>query len=301
MRLPRLVSACAKNAMIHKDLTQWLRTGVFACVFLGLLAAGELVSLINATGAEQPSEAGASIFHLLGIGLLLHLLIVAWWGAAQTRSEIRSRTFQLYAITGLTQDQVVWGKVASMYVQLLFGVFCLAPYMFFAELLGGVDFFQVIDALLGLLLLALPVFIIALMRGFKKPAPDIGAMIARMGCMIALFFFGGPILIGILVAIFNAPVPRYSGAFSVTKGLLGLHPETVVAVILSIPIYFIVNVYLYAFCTSNLVDSVPALASTWILRMNHHVAQRVAEAEREAREAAAGEAAQPEAAGGARG
>lgn len=292
----KLIAFFVKNAVIYKDLTQWLRTGVFACLFLGLIGTGEAVSFVIVAGAEKPGDAGAAIFNFLSFGLLAHLVVVAMYGGTQTRGEIRSRTFQLYAITGLTQDQVVWGKLSSMYVQLLFGIFCLAPYMFFAQLLGGVDFFRILDTLLGLLLLALPLFIFALMRGFKKPAVDVGGIIARMGCMLVLLFIGAPLLFGVMGALFSSPLA--SGSLSVTKGVLTLNGEMCVAVLVAVPIYFIVNVYLYAFCTSNLVDSVPALASTWIIRMNHQIAQRVAEMDG-AQEAAPDGAGQPEAAGGA--
>jgi hypothetical protein len=53
------------NAMLYKDLTQWLRNKTFVGLFFGLLLLAEGISVFVSSITKTPGNAGPVVFSLL--------------------------------------------------------------------------------------------------------------------------------------------------------------------------------------------------------------------------------------------
>jgi hypothetical protein len=143
-------SALGDNAMLYKDLTQWLRNKTFLGLFFGLLLLSEGISIFVSSLPTDAGKAGPVVFNLLLMVLSFYGLIIAFSGYNLTSKEFQNRTFELYELSGMSLEKMIRGKFLSMIAQFLFGFFCIVPFLFFSYLLGGLDFYTI----LGVLILA---------------------------------------------------------------------------------------------------------------------------------------------------
>ncbi|MBN1868767.1 hypothetical protein JW916_15915 [Candidatus Sumerlaeota bacterium] len=149
----RLANGVFDNAMLYKDITQWLRNRTFLALFIGLLALGEAVSAICMSLPGEEGRLGPVAFGFLSATMGLYGFVVIAMGFMGTSREFSNRTFELYEIAGMSLERMVLGKVVSILVQFLFGFFCIVPFMFFAFLLGGLDFGLIGQSALGMVLI----------------------------------------------------------------------------------------------------------------------------------------------------
>ena len=179
------LSTLTDNAMLYKDMTQWLRNRTFGVLFFGLLVAAEvIVASIMAAPFNREGRAGTTAFSFLAVALGLYALAVAWNGYALTTREFANRTFELFELSGLSLEKMILGKLFSMLAQFFFGFFCLLPFLFMAYNLGGVDFFDIIAVAIIILLATLPAYLMALLLSLFPGAKWIRAVIIVGG-----FFF----------------------------------------------------------------------------------------------------------------
>ena len=109
------------NAMVYKDVTQWLRNRSFLVLFFGLLALAEGVSgLIMSLGEEVP-QPGNVTFVVLYVILGFYAFIIAVTGYTLAAKEFQNRTFELYELSGMSLERMVGGKLLSMICQFFFG------------------------------------------------------------------------------------------------------------------------------------------------------------------------------------
>lgn len=194
------------NAMLYKDLTQWLRNKSFVALFILLLLVAESACvLIGSFNMKMEAEgaAGPIAFYTLAFVLVLYMFILAFQSYTLTAKEHTNRTFELYELSGMSLERMVMGKLSSMLAQFLFGFFCLVPFMFVAYMFGGLDFFSIIGLSLSLLLLSLPLYlfalIVALMTKFKTVST--AGQVVLVLVMINLVSGGVIALVGALFSL----------------------------------------------------------------------------------------------------
>jgi len=227
------LAAFYDNAMLYKDLTQWIRARTFLTLFIGLLLAGEATAVIFAYSQIQDAPAGQIAFYILVAILAGYGLLIGLGGLTLTAREFANRTFELYALSGMSLEKMVFGKFSSMMAQFLFGFFCLVPFMFFSYLLGGLDFFDVLGTILMGALAAPPLFLITLVLAFLRRGKG-GNVLLRVGL--------------VLVAVYAVPA-IFSGFFfyRVTRGFAsgGGGPAALIAWLLSFKSDAIVSVLVF--------------------------------------------------------
>lgn len=259
MRLAQRCIALRDNAMLYKTLKQWLRTGVFPAALFGLLALGEAVAAFYALQDAESRQAGREVFTALQYILGGYILLVTWTSANRTAREMRAGAFQLYALTGLTREQMVWGILQAIFAQILFGMFCLSPYMFFAYLMGGVDFVQLIGALFSAALYAFPINLIVLAGALKPPRQRSEDEVVGSGCGLVLVLMVAPVmLIGVCETI-DGEAFSYGLAASLIKSALAGDWLPVMGGLFLLMIYGCMCSMIFILCLDRLVTAVPAL------------------------------------------
>src|SRR6188768_909317 len=123
------------NAMLYKDITQWLRNRTFVALFFGLLLLAEGISVFIMSLGEEIQQPGPAVFYSLYCILIVYGLIIAFMGHGLTAREFANRTFELYELSGMSLERMIGGKLLSMVYEFLFGFFCIVPFMFFAYFL----------------------------------------------------------------------------------------------------------------------------------------------------------------------
>jgi hypothetical protein len=191
-RLRGLYLVFRDNAMVYKDVTQWLRNRSFLVLFFGLLALAEAVSAIIMSLGEEVPQPGNVAFVVLYVILAFYAFIIAITGYTLAAKEFQNRTFELYELSGMSLERMVGGKLLSMVCQFFFGFCCIVPFMFFAYVLGGVDFYEVIGSVLFAGLSVLPLYLIAILVAFSVRLKHVSTLgrIAAIGLLIFLGYMG---------------------------------------------------------------------------------------------------------------
>lgn len=192
-------AALGDNAMFYKDLTQWLRNRTFAGLFFGLLLLAEGISVFVSSMPMEVGQVGPVVFNYLLLVLLLYGGIIAFSGYSLTSKEFQNRTFELYELSGMSLEKMIRGKFLSMAAQFLFGFFCIVPFLFFSYLLGGLDFYSILGAILVLAILFPPLFLFALTVALFSQKVKVLSTLVRVGAIFLLIGVG-LILLRILAA-----------------------------------------------------------------------------------------------------
>ena len=213
--LPPRIKAMARvigdNAMLYKDTTQWLRNQTFIGLFILLLGLAWGASVIVGVMPIPAGDGGPAVFWFLVAMLALYIIILAFQGYSLTAREFTTRTFELFELSGMSLERMVLGKLISMLVHFLFGYFCVVPFMFFAFLLGGLDFFDIVGTSFWLLVAAPPLFLFALWLGVSTRVKVFSGA-GRVALIVVFLIMAG---YGFLILIF--------GVFGGT-GLSSLNP-----------------------------------------------------------------------------
>lgn len=184
------IVALTDNAMLYKDITQWLRDKRFHLLFLGLLSIAEAVCAIGSAVPTDPGRAGPIIFSFLAFLLGMYALAIAAMGHTLTVREFADQTFDLYEIAGMSLERMVWGKLLSLLSQFLFGFFCIVPFLFFAFLLGGLDFYTVFVAIIVALVFSPLLYLMSLGTSLiakKKKSLSRGQSLGAVASVFAVF------------------------------------------------------------------------------------------------------------------
>jgi len=234
------------NAMLYKDITQWLRNKTFAVLFFGLLLFSEVVSLIVISIPGESAEAGLVSFIFFIILLCLYSLAITTMGYNHTAREFVNKTFELYELSGISLEKMVLGKFLSMSVQFLFGYFCVIPFMFFSYLLGGLDFVSIFGFSILLFLLAIPVFLGTLLLSFSSRFMKLSG-IGRSILIIMLLLFILNLLGTLLGALFMSHSPL-AGLSDLLKALFTFDPRVIGGILIFFVFYVQICLFLFYFC-----------------------------------------------------
>jgi len=190
-------AALADNAMLYKDLTQWLRNKTFVGLFFGLLLLAEGVSIFLSSVSLEAGKAGPVVFGILFAVLFWYGLIIAFLGYSLTAREFQNHTFELYELSGMSLEKMIRGKFLSMIAQFLFGFFCIVPFFFFSYLLGGVDFYSIFGMLLLTAFGMPPLYLLALTVALHGQKTKAFATVLRFAAGGALLWVGWMILVSV--------------------------------------------------------------------------------------------------------
>jgi len=208
------LAALGDNAMFYKDLTQWLRNRTFAGLFFGLLLLAEGISIFVSSMPMELGQAGPMVFNCLLLALLFYGGIIAFSGYSLTSKEFQNKTFELYELSGMSLEKMIRGKFLSMSAQFLFGFFCIVPFLFFSYLLGGLDFYSILGAILVLAILFPPLFLFALAVALHSQKIKVLSTLLRVGA-IFLLVAGGLALFWIVALLtFFSGLGRGAVSFS---------------------------------------------------------------------------------------
>lgn len=183
-----LIANVADNAMLYKDITQWLRNRTFLLLFFGLLAIAEVTTALVVLVTRTEENLGAVSFSVLSTVLFIYALIIAFLGHNLTAREFFNRTFELYELSGMSLERMVWGKLLSMLVQFSFGFFCLVPFMFVAFMLGGLDFYLVVTVSVLIVLAIVPIYLLALFVALLSKSRQVSGIVRGI-ILVILFLF----------------------------------------------------------------------------------------------------------------
>lgn len=184
------------NAMLYKDVTQWLRRRTFASLFFGLLGAAEVTSLMVAMMDLDQGESGPAVFTFLLMILCLYLLTLAFMAHNLFRAEFRDRTFELFEAAGMSLEKMIAGKLVSAQVEFFFGFFAIVPFALFGYLLGGLDFLGAFASLFLLFAAAPPLFLLLLfLAALTRNKRLVRAVNLIIGIGVFLCIFPGTVIV----------------------------------------------------------------------------------------------------------
>lgn len=189
------------NAMLFKDITQWLRNRMFGLLFLGLFTVAFSVALMFSIVPTEESATGPIIFSILTVILCAYSLVIAIQGHQLTSGEFQNRTFELYELSGMSLEGMIIGKLVSLLVQFSIGFFAIIPFIFLAYNAGGLDFLLVVFTILMILLAAPPFYLMAHGIAVASRMKAL-ANLVRAGFVVGVIFFVPSILMWIIGALF---------------------------------------------------------------------------------------------------
>jgi hypothetical protein len=203
----RTIDTVCDNAMLYKDITQWLRNRTFLALFFGLLAISEMVGVICVSVPSEAGEMGPIAFSVLSGVLVLFGLVIAVMGLTLTYREITSRTFELYALSGMSLERMMSGKLVSMLAQFFFCFCCIVPFMFFSFLLGGLDFYLIFAVTLCIALAFPPLCLFSLFVALHFRFKGIGMLVWGGGIVLAVLVVGYASLIFMITIATRTSMP----------------------------------------------------------------------------------------------
>ncbi|MBN1901548.1 hypothetical protein JW926_09530 [Candidatus Sumerlaeota bacterium] len=242
---PREIS---ENAMLFKDITQWIRNKTFLALFLSLLFGAGAISFFFVPVSGDAAQLGVIAFSIFTIILFIYTLVIAGMGFNLTSREFANKTFELYELSGMSLERMILGKLLSLLTQFLFGYFCIVPFMFFAYFLGGLDFISIFGASFLMILFSVPLYLFILLLSLSSKSVKIG-LIGRIFVGIVLLYMG----FGLLSLIF---IPRspLSGVSDFIKSLLTFDLEAL-KIALVFFIFYIQLCFLLFYICCNFISS----------------------------------------------
>lgn len=183
------------NAILVKDLRQIVR-GKFLWVtffaYIGLIVLILYTSLINASSLRNIDGDFISIF-MLGLLYFVSGLVVPIHIGVKTSKEVNDATHELLFITTMSPASIINGKYLSGAIIILMLYATLAPFLTLTLLIGGVDFQNLILAIIFTFLMSNLFLFGQLFLGFSSDKKKLG---------VASVFDKGGIIVGQLLLWF---------------------------------------------------------------------------------------------------
>jgi hypothetical protein len=246
------------NAMLYKDLTQWLRNRTFVFLFFGLLTVAEVITVFVVLLPPTQENAGAVAFGFLSAVLFVYAVIIAFLGHNLTAREFFNQTFELYELSGMSLERMAWGKLVSMLTQFLFGFFCLVPFMFVSFMLGGLDFYLVITTSVLLVLAVVPLYLLALFVALLSKSRQVSGVVR--GVILVFVFlllpwWGGLAIVGI------AGFGGTGSPVEFMKSLMLLDPAAIRSTLIFLAFYVQICLLLFYACCNAISPSTDSRAT----------------------------------------
>lgn len=191
------------NPVLVKEVRQVLKSRGFVAAFLVMLTVAWLASLVLVAQAGdrlEYGEPGATFFGVyLGILMLALCFVMPMIVFRSVASEFEHKTFESLAVTTLTAQRVVWGKLQGAFVQMAAYYSAVAPFICFTYLIGGVSLLAIVVALMMSWIASLTVCLGALMLGSltRGGAGQVIATLVLLAGALVVFLAGTPLSISI--------------------------------------------------------------------------------------------------------
>src|SRR5687767_7046559 len=126
------------RVIARRPSAYWVRSGAALAAFVAM----GYVALVGAAGLPTANQ-GRSLFDLLSLGTFLYCAIAGIRGTSDALSqEKREGTLGLLFLTDLKGYDVVFGKLASVSINSIYGVLAVAPPLALAFMMGGTSALQ---------------------------------------------------------------------------------------------------------------------------------------------------------------
>ena len=189
------------NPVLVKEVRQVLKSRGFAAAFLVMLCVAWLASLALVAQAGNRLEFGE--FGRVFFGAYLTILMLALCFVVpmivmrSVASEFEHRTFESLAITTLSAQRVVWGKLQGALVQMAAYYSAVTPFLCFTYLLGGISLPAICISLTVTAIASLAVCLAALMLGSlaRGGAGQVIATLVLLAAALFAYSLGTPVSI----------------------------------------------------------------------------------------------------------
>jgi len=213
------------NPMLFKEICQGVHNSTFIMTFFLLLTGGLAAMIlgplmIDEYNTRSSGPSGATVAGLLLGCLHLYGVAIALRTLAMTTKEFDNRTFELYALAGLSPERMVLGKISIQACTFLFGLSALAPFILSAYFLGGVDVLALFWVFVSVLVLNLHLFMVTGVVALSKAVPHLRGFL-MLGFGVGLIFFIGT---GLSMITWGLGSGRSTDILSML--LLGFQPGT---------------------------------------------------------------------------
>jgi hypothetical protein len=253
------------NAMLYKDITQWLRYKTFSVLFFGLLLVSEIIAVMFISLPMDQTHRGPLTFSLLSTGLFLYMLVIAFMGYSLTNREFINKTFELYELSGMSLEKMIFGKLLSMITQFLFGFFCIVPFLFFAFVLGGLDFYLILSVAVIVSLLITPLYLLALLMALLsrfKAISTLGKLFLLL-CGFYIFLFSIRMILAVTFA--GGRTFLFSGSTTFLKQLFVLNGESLTIAAIFLVFYIQICLLLFYICCNAISPKVDSRSTSIML------------------------------------
>ena len=132
------------NPVLVKEVRQVLKSRSFAGAFFVMLGLTFVASLWMVAPGRRPTGAWragrrVSLSVYLSVLMLALCFVVPLSVFSSTAAEFKHQTFETLAVTTLSVQRIVWGKLQGAFVQMTAYYSAVAPFVCFTYLLGGVS------------------------------------------------------------------------------------------------------------------------------------------------------------------
>jgi len=163
------------NPLVVREIRQVVKAKSFIVVFSLLLLSSWIFSIfgvVDQFDAMEYLELGPGFFRVYAIALLGCLMFAipssAFFSMAQ---EFHDRAYEMLAVTTLTPNRIVAGKLQGAVVMMLVYASAIAPFISLSYMLGGLGVIEIITSVTGLFLVSIALTMFAVMMGALSQKP----------------------------------------------------------------------------------------------------------------------------------
>ena len=259
------------NPVLVKETRQVLKSRGFVGAFMTMLTLAFLASLVlvaQAVTRLEHGEPGPTFFGVYLTVLMLALCFVVPMNVFRSVSaEFEHKTFESLAVTALSAQRIVWGKLQGAFVQMAAYYSAVAPFVCFTYLIGGIGWPAIVASLvitwltsltacLGGLMLgsltrggagqviatlvllagAFVVFMVGTMMATSVSTMGVGwdelaSLVAGFACLCYAGLFYGMLTLGVAFNQFTPTMPDNTAPYATayTRQLRQQHTERIIA------------------------------------------------------------------------
>ncbi len=180
--------------MIYKDLAQWFQRKTFAVHYILFFGVCQLIFTLGYVISLADDTAGPIGQGLAGI-LAATLVGIAYILSGQSfmliRSEMQSRTMELFLLSGLSLERIILGRWVTVLFQFLLCGVVLVPFMLGSIFFGGVDPFSVVASIVLTIIIVLLLSMYAILAAVLTQNKHVKFLLAlsTFGILLGLTIF----------------------------------------------------------------------------------------------------------------
>ncbi|HSG72543.1 MAG TPA: hypothetical protein VLA12_19180 [Planctomycetaceae bacterium] len=163
------------NPVVVREVRQSFKNRIFLVVFFLLLFGCWLTSMfliLSYSNTIGQFEIGPLFYQWYLVGLIGCLIFAIPAGAFFSMvQEFRDKAFEVLAITSLTPQRIVWGKIQGAMVMMMIYASALAPFISLSYLLGGLGLINLFASLCFLFAVSLTMSMFGVMMGALSQKP----------------------------------------------------------------------------------------------------------------------------------